>query len=109
MKVLFDEDIPIRLRLHFEDDIEVETVEYRGWKGLKNGELLRSTQHHFDVFVTTDNSLPDQQPVHNFDIAVAVLRARSKNLDDLAELVPQLRDLLDSLLPGHNVRVYPLD
>ena len=58
MRVLLDEDIPIRLRLHFGTNVRVETVEYRGWKGLKNGALLRAAEQHFDVLVTTDNTSP---------------------------------------------------
>jgi hypothetical protein len=40
VRVLLDEDLPIRLRLYFTEGVTVETVEYRGWKGLKNGALL---------------------------------------------------------------------
>ncbi len=58
MRVQLDEDVPIRLRLYFSDEITVETVEYRGWKGLKNGALLRVAQNHFDVLVTRDDSIP---------------------------------------------------
>ena len=32
MRVLLDEDIPIRLRFHLGSSFYVETVEYRGWK-----------------------------------------------------------------------------
>ncbi len=45
MRVLLDEDIPIRLRLYFKEELMVETVEYRGWKGLKNGALLHAAQN----------------------------------------------------------------
>ena len=107
MRVLLDEDIPIRLRLHFVENIEVETVEYRGWKGLKNGALLRAAQHHFDLFVTTDNHLPDQQPLGRFDLAVVILRPRSKKFTDLLQLLPQLESTLDSVRPGEYMRIYP--
>ena len=108
MRILLDEDVPIRLRRHFKDNVEVETVEYRGWKGMKNGALLRLAQQHFDVFVTPDNNLPEQQPIHRFDLAVAILRARSKSLTDLVDLLPQLEDVLDSIRPGRCVRIYPI-
>lgn len=57
MKILLDEDLPVRLRLCFQA-AEVETVECRGWKGLKNGSLLHAAEEHFDVLVTMDNNLP---------------------------------------------------
>ena len=43
MKVLLDEDLPHRLRLLIPDH-EVVSVGYAGWKGLKNGELLRTAE-----------------------------------------------------------------
>ena len=105
MKVLLDEDVPVQLR-HYFQTAEVETVEYRGWKGLKNGALLRVAQEHFDVLVTTDNNLPDQQPLRSFDIAVAVLRPSSKSLEELADLVPELERLIAEMKPGEARRIY---
>ena len=107
MRVLLDEDIPIRLRLHFQANVEVETVEYRGWKGLKNGALLRAAQDHFDLLVTTDNNLPNQQPLERFDLAVVILRPRSKRFADLMQLFPQIEISLDSVQPGECLRIYP--
>ena len=107
MRVLLDEDIPIRLRFHFSTEMNVETVEYRGWKGLKNGALLHAAQAHFDVLVTMDNHLPDQQPLQRFDLAVAILRAPSKQLEDLLTLMPELTRTLSELRSGQAVRIYP--
>ena len=106
MKVLLDEDVPVRLRFYFQT-AEVETVEYRGWKGLKNGALLRAAQEHFDVLVTMDNHLPDQQALGQFSIGVAILRPPGKTLEELAVLVPKLERLIADLQPGNVVRVYP--
>ena len=58
VRVLLDEDVDVRLRLRFSPEFEVETVAYRGWKGRKNGDLLRSAAQHFDAFVTLDSNLP---------------------------------------------------
>lgn len=107
MRVLLDEDIPIRLRLHFPDEITVETVEYRGWKGLKNGALLRIAQNHFDVLVTLDNSIPYQQPMQRIDLAVVVLRPSLSSLANMVELVPEVQRVLETIQSGHVVRVFP--
>ena len=107
MRVLLDEELPIRLRLHFAEPANVETVEYRGWKGQKNGALLRVAEDHFDVFVTMDDNLPDQQHLQQFDLAAAILRARSKSLRDLLDLVPELERRLPELRAGEAVRIYP--
>ena len=106
MRVLLDEDIPTRLRLHFGEAVDVETVEYRGWKGLKNGELLRAAQEHFDVLITMDNHLPEQQSLQQFDLAVVILRARNKSLTELQKLMPELEQMLDSLQLGQAVWLY---
>jgi len=106
MKVLLDEDLPVRLRFYFQT-ADVETVEYRGWKGLKNGSLLRAAEEHFDVLVTMDNKLPEQQPLWQFNIAVAILRAPGKRLQDLVPLIPKLEQLLAGIQPGAAIRVHP--
>lgn len=106
MKVLLDEDLPIRLRFHFQT-AQVETAEYRGWKGLKNGSLLRAAEEYFDVLVTMDNSLPEQQPLRQFNIAIAILRAPSKRLQDLAPLIPKLEQRIADIQPGTAIRVHP--
>ena len=107
MRVLLDEDIPIRLRRYFKSEVEVETVEYRGWKGLKNGALLRAAQEYFDVFVTMDDSLPDQQFLPQFELGVVILRASSKTLEGLVAMVPELERLMPEIRPGQALRIYP--
>ncbi len=107
MRVLLDEDVPIRLRLPFSDEITVETVEYRGWKGLKNGALLRVAQDHFDVLVTRNDSIPYQQPLQRIDLAIVVLRPSLPHLEDMVELVPEGQRALEGIQSGHVVRVFP--
>ncbi len=107
MRILLDEDIPIQLRFHFQKTVNVETVEYRGWKGLKNGALLHAAHEHFDVLVTMDNNIPDQQSIQRFKLSVVILRAPSKRLEDLLKLMPELESILSELRFGQAVRIYP--
>jgi hypothetical protein len=37
------------------------TVEDRGWKGIKNGELLAQAERHFELLITADQSIRYQQ------------------------------------------------
>ena len=39
----------------------VITVQEKGWAGMKNGELLRSAENEFDVWVTADRNIEYQQ------------------------------------------------
>lgn len=65
-----------------------------GWAGVTNGDLLSQAQQRFDALVTVDQSLPFQQDLSRFSIAVLVLRARSNRLTDLRGLIPQLLQAL---------------
>ena len=47
-----------------------------------------------------DNNLPEQQPLRQFNIAVAILRAPSKRLQDLAPLIPKLEQLIAGIQPA---------
>jgi predicted nuclease of predicted toxin-antitoxin system len=107
VRVLLDEDLDIRLRHEFSDEHSVETVQFRGWKGLENGELLEAASGEFDVLVTMDDNLPEQQNLAIYDLAVVILRAESKDLDDLARLIPEVERLLPSLETGRARRIHP--
>lgn len=71
-----------------------------GWATIKNGRLLRLAEKEFDVFVTVDRNLSFQQHLPTFDIAVAVLRAKSNRLQDLRPLAAALLAALDKMKPG---------
>lgn len=99
MKLLLDECTPSVLK----DDLvghEAATVDEAGFKGLKNGRLLRAAAGRFDVLVTVDKSLPSQQNVAALGVAVLLLRAKSNRYEDLKPLVPQALAALDQIQPG---------
>lgn len=100
MRVLLDEQLDVALRHHFSDDFEVETVEYRGWKSLKNGALMREAAEDYDGFVTNDQSIPHQRNVAALDLRVVVIEAESNEIDDLLPLVPGAEKALREMAPG---------
>ena len=51
-RVLLDQNLLCRLVGLLEVGMEEIIVAGRGWKGLKNGELLRVVQEEFDVLLT---------------------------------------------------------
>lgn len=77
----------------------------QGWKGLKNGNLLAAASGTFEVLITADNHLPEQQNLTKFNIAVLVVRAESKLLDDLLPLMPEILRAIPTLRPGTAGRV----
>lgn len=87
--MLLDECVDRRLVADIQGH-DVTTVPEAGWAALKNGDLLSRAQHEFDVLVTTDRSLPFQQDLSRFAIAVVVLRAASNRVADLRRIIPEL-------------------
>ena len=104
MRLLLDECLPRKLAgLH--TGHEVKTVPEMGWAGIANGQLLALAEKQFDVFVTIDGNLPQQQDLTSFKWAVAVLVCRSNRLSDLAPLAPKLLASLPKLNKGEALRI----
>ena len=104
--MLLDENLPRRLLRDFDPGIEAVTVVEHGWSGLRNGALLRAAEDEFDAFVTADRGIPFQQNLSTFDIAVAILKARSNGYWDLAPLMKGVNEALPHAKPGEPVRVF---
>ncbi len=77
MRILFDQGTPVPLRKLLNPH-QVETAFEHGWSTFSNGELLAvAEQEGFEVFVTTDRNLRDQQNLSRGNIAIIVLSSTS--------------------------------
>jgi hypothetical protein len=77
LKVLLDEDVPRPLSRALQAH-EVKTVPGLGWASIKNGALLKLIEAGgFDVFITGDKNMQDQQELRGRSFAVLVLSAIS--------------------------------
>ncbi len=83
----------------------VFTVDEAGFKGLKNGNLLRAASGQFDALITVDRKLPREQDLTKFKLAVVVLVSRSNRYEDLKPIVPLILDSLVSIKPGQVIEV----
>lgn len=73
MKLLLDENLPKRLKLHFPDH-QVLTVREMGRNGIKNGELLTLLlNEEFEALLTFDKNIQHQQNFSKYPVAVFVL------------------------------------
>lgn len=105
MRVLLDESLPRQLAREFPEH-EVRTVVEQGWKGMKNGDLLRlAASEGFDLFLTADQDLQYQQNLAKLGIGVVVISARTNRLVDLRPLVPEVIRVLPTVGKGEVVRV----
>lgn len=91
-RVLLDENIDKALKALFDDDFYVSTVTEQTWQGTKNGKLLVLAAEKFDVFVTMDKNLQNQQHLGNLDLAVVVIRAYSNAYSVVSKLMPSVNE-----------------
>jgi PIN like domain len=105
MRILLDECAPRPLKRELAD-YEIRTVVEMGWAGKKNGELLRlMSQEGFTILLTTDQNLRYQQNLQQAGVAVVVLVAPSNKLSDLLPLMPDARNVLDTIVSGEVIEV----
>jgi hypothetical protein len=105
MRLLFDECVDERLRLLFEG-YDCETARFANLAGLKNGRLLDAAEAAgFDVLITVDQNIPDQQNLDGRRISLVILCGPTNRLRDLELLTPAAIVALGSIVPGGIVRI----
>lgn len=94
-RILLDESVPRRLGFALEGHF-VRTVQFMGWSGVKNGQLLRLAADHFEVFITADQNLRYQQHPE-LPLAVVTLVAANNRLQTLSPLIPEILRALETI------------
>jgi hypothetical protein len=97
MRVFVDECVTIMVMPHLigHDFVHISNTP---WLGTKNGVLLRLVQDDYEVFLTTDRHLPDQQNLRNFNLTFVIMRGISNKIEDLLPLVPDTLTALDKIM-----------
>lgn len=103
MRVLLDHCLDWRLGRSLEGH-SAKSAGKLGWGRLKDRPLLEKAQAHFDVLVTSDKNLPNQQDLSRYDLAVAILDVPTNRIEDCLPKVPKLLRLLP-LLPKRRATV----
>lgn len=104
MRVLLDEQVPRGLASELVGH-EVRTVAHMGWKGLENGELLRTAERRFDVVMTMDKRMPIDQDITQYQVGVILIRAASNRIEALRPLVPALLEAIAAVRAGEVRRI----
>jgi Domain of unknown function (DUF5615) len=105
MKLLLDECVT---RLLGRDLVghDVYTVDEAGFKGLKNGVLLRrAASDGFGALITVDQNLAHQQNIKSSGLAVVILVAKKNTYDALKPLAPKALEALGKISPGEVAKV----
>jgi len=88
VKVLLDEMLPIGVAQLLPGH-DVTTVKAAGFTGLTNGELLRrAAASGYDVLLTADRNLPEQQDISATPVAVVLVPGNR-----LAEIAPRSEEI----------------
>lgn len=94
MKILLDECVPWPLR-----DLLVEhdctSAQRRGWKGIKNGELLQLAAGEFDLFITSDQGIRYEQNLLN--VAIAILQLSTNDIRRLRAAANAIRSAVGAV------------
>ena len=100
MRVLLDECTPRPLARELAD-VNAVHVHDLGWHGRRNGALLAAMlAEGFTALVTVDRNLAYQQNIPASGIVIIVFRAARNRLSDLRPLLPEVRRILASAVPG---------
>jgi len=94
MRILLDECLPIPMRGCFTSH-QCVAVSDRGWKGIKNGELLRLAEGQFDLFITADQSIRYQQNISGRRIPI--LELSTNDLRRILAAVSLLQSAIETI------------
>ncbi len=97
MKILLDENLPTKVKYDFGEGYEVSTVKDMNWLGKKNGELLGLAAFNgFDLFITLDKNLKNQQNLNKFILKFILLLAPDNKHQTLQQYIDKVKTLLKS-------------
>ena len=83
-----------------------QTARFANLAGLKNGRLLEAAEAAgFDILITVDQNIPDQQNLSQRSIAIVILCGRTNRLRDLELLVPAAISAVGSIRAGDLIKV----
>jgi hypothetical protein len=103
VRILIDECLPTRCHTWFPGRT-VETVEFRGWKGVLNGTLLaRAIEAGFEVLLTADRMMVRQHGFSKLPLAVVV--TPGNRLSILNGLKETIVVAVERATPGDTVEV----
>lgn len=103
MKILFDHNTPAPLRNYLPEH-SVDTAVENGWDELVNSALLdRAENNAYDVMITGDKSMPDQQNLATRHLGFIILPTNNWNY--VRYVVNAIRVELATIRPGDVVYI----
>ena len=105
MKILLDHNLDRRLK-NYLPEYKTATTHEQNWADALNGELLTLAEENgFDVLLTADANIKNQQNLSDRKIAILVLRAFNNRLATHAEMIEDIHKALAKIQAGEIVEV----
>jgi predicted nuclease of predicted toxin-antitoxin system len=78
MRILLDENVPVDIiPILRARKLEAESVNFIGWKGIQNGDLMNRARENFDLLITRDKDFDQEflrkQVNENFGIVLLAI------------------------------------
>lgn len=106
MKILLDHNLDRRLKSHLPEH-DTSTTQERGWPDVINGKLLDLVEANgFNVLLTADANIRNQQNISNRSFSILVLHAFNNRLTTHLEMIDAANQALDQIQPGEIVEIY---
>ena len=104
MRIIFDHNVPAPLS-NFLPEHEVQFAASLGWEEISDGELLqRACQDRYDLLITADQGIRNQQRVEDFPIAIIELS--TPNWPRLERYHERVRQALSQATNGTVLQVF---
>jgi predicted nuclease of predicted toxin-antitoxin system len=101
LKILLDHNLDKRLKNYLLNH-ETSTAQELGWADLLNGDLLTlAEQNNFNVLLTADSNIKNQQALSKHNIAILILRALNNRLLTHLQMIDGISSSLGEIKPGH--------
>lgn len=101
-----DHNLDRRLKRHLEF-FDVFTTHEMGWADVLNGELLKLLESMgFDVLVTADSNIKNQQNLTGRTISILILRAFDNRLGTHLEMIGEITEALSKIKAGEIAEVF---
>jgi hypothetical protein len=95
MKILLDENLPVKLNYRFSTALTVYSVNDLKWNSLKDSQLLQNLQNnYFDALITSDKNIVHQQKVANYTFRFIIIIAPDNQYEILLPLVPTIEETI---------------
>ncbi len=109
MKILLDERLPLDFRHSFRGH-DAHATEWAGFKGKKNGDLLRAAEvAGYQVLLTADQGISRQTYPAGRRLSIVLVRSQTNRIEDLLPLVDAILRALERIQAGQIIAIASSD